>query len=174
MPLERNQDTTDGIDVRQAQKDDLPALTAILLAMERHYEPAALPDEATARARIEKALFGPVPIALAFLAVSRGQPVGVAVVSKLYFRVRDYEDFIAGAERRGSGEDWGLSRAGSSIRRGAAYVDGTGSGVAAALGGPASSAVLPSLRVASISTASTRTSRAVPARRAKSSICNSV
>jgi len=70
--------------VRLATDADLAPLTAIMLAMERHYEPDGIPDPAPARRRIAQALFGPAPLALAFLAVDGEAPVGVAVVSWLF------------------------------------------------------------------------------------------
>lgn len=61
--------------VRPAGRDDLPALLPLFLEMQTHYADPALPP-ATARARIERALFAEPPLASLLLALVEGRAQG--------------------------------------------------------------------------------------------------
>ncbi len=70
--------------VRLAEPADLDSVTRLTREMEAYYDGEVTLDFAGARARIEDALFGPRPIALAFLAEEGDKAIGVAFVTYLF------------------------------------------------------------------------------------------
>lgn len=96
------------LEVRLATIDDVVPLTDIMLAMERHYEVDGIPDPALAREKIAAALFGPAPLAIAFLALDAGATIGVALACWLFptksFRPGLFlKDMFVVETRRGQG-----------------------------------------------------------------------
>ena len=72
------------VTVRLAEAADLDTVTRLTREMETYYDGGVTLDFAGAGARIDDALFGPRPIALAFLAEEDEAAIGVAFVTYLF------------------------------------------------------------------------------------------